>query len=167
MPCLMPGSRGSKIGQSGPAFWKTIMPAHFRGCLQRQFLGLEDWNCGKFNGRKAAVKARDGSGVGVVVGEGQQPTESYEDREGALQPSDIRGFDGLKGTKIPHRKGKRKQKEEMEETVSWCLCVLYWCRHTAAAKPSWFTLWPGFASMLFEVLHGNRMAKGRERGKAQ
>lgn len=50
--------------------------------------------------------------------------ESYEDRERALQPSDIRGFDGLKGTKIPHRKGKRKQKEEMEETVSWCLCLV-------------------------------------------
>lgn len=41
----------------------------------------------------------------------------------ALQPSDIRGFDGLKGTKIPHRKGKRKQKEEMEETEFHGVCV--------------------------------------------
>lgn len=42
---------------------------------------------------------------------------------GALQPSDIRGFDGLKGTKIPHRKGKRKQKEEMVETECHDVCV--------------------------------------------
>lgn len=46
---------------------------------------------------------------------------------GRWQPLDIRGFDGLKGTEIPHRKGKRKQKGDrwVLRRVSVCIGMAY------------------------------------------
>lgn len=74
---------------------------------------------------------------------GQRPTESRGGR-GRPQPSDIRGFDGLKGTEIPHRKGKRKRQGPVQTWGPWCLSVC-WDRRMASFNPLWVTLWHGFS----------------------
>lgn len=60
------------------------------------------------------------SPVGIVTGQGagagsrrDEQAVSGQQRPvggGRSQPTDIRGFDGLQGTEILHRKGKRKRK---------------------------------------------------------
>ena len=49
---------------------------------------------------------------------------------GRPQPADIRGFDGLQGTEIPHRKGKRKRKALVQMWgLGVCLSVRTDARH--------------------------------------
>lgn len=60
----------------------------------------------------------------------------------ALQPADIRGFDGLKGQKYPTGREEETEGQDGGDKSAMVSVYLVLGRHTASVNPWEFNLWP-------------------------